>query len=79
MKIAKHIQLQKTYHSSNKGNVKFTIMRIDLLFRVDTSMPGNKSEYYREYREARDQFHSLLDTNIPRLVNPKLVATIHDR
>lgn len=79
MKIAEHIQLQKTYHSSNKGNVKFTIMRIDSLFRVGSSMTGVKTEYHREYRSAREYFSTLLDMNIPRLVKPKLVATIHDR
>ena len=79
MNIAEHIQLQKTYHSSNKGNVKFTIMRIDSLLRVTSSMPGNKPVYYREYREARDHFHSLLDTELPRLKDCNLVATIHDR
>ncbi len=79
MKIAEHIQLQKTYHSSNKGNVKFTIMRIDSLFRVGSSMPGNKPEYYSEYREARDYFCAILDTELPRLHNRKLVATLHSR
>ncbi len=79
MKIAQHIQLQKTFHSTNRGNVKFTIMRIDCLYRVNSSMPGNKPEYYREYRQARDHFHAILDTELPRLKDRKLVATLHDR